>query len=89
MMNCPLHDLYYFKNYLIDILELPYHKSTLLKEFKKIVKNRKFSSKIIDDKRFSGKKYFGKMIKTSFFIDYQAAMEGTCSLRCGFFLFSS
>ena len=55
------HDLYYFKNYLIDILELPYHKSTLLKEFKKnCTKNRKSSSKIIDDKRFSGKKYFGK-----------------------------
>ena len=31
------HDLYYFKNFLVDILEIPYHKSSLLKEFKKIV----------------------------------------------------
>jgi hypothetical protein len=31
-----IHDLYYFKNFLIDVLELQYHKSSLLKEFKKI-----------------------------------------------------
>jgi hypothetical protein len=31
-----IHDLYYFKNFLIDVLELQYHKSSLLKELKKL-----------------------------------------------------
>ena len=32
--NLPItHDLYYFKNFMVDVLELPYHKSSLLKEF--------------------------------------------------------
>src|SRR5690606_23353235 len=31
-----IHDLYYFKNFVADFLELEYNKSTLLKEFKKI-----------------------------------------------------
>jgi len=32
-----MHDLYYFKNFVADVLELEYHKSTLLKEFKTII----------------------------------------------------
>ena len=31
-----IHDLYYFKNFVADFLELEYNKSTLLKEFKKL-----------------------------------------------------
>nr|WP_317127594.1 MULTISPECIES: hypothetical protein [unclassified Chryseobacterium] len=31
-----IHDLYYFKNFVADVLELEYNKSTLLKEFKQI-----------------------------------------------------
>src|SRR5690606_17063443 len=30
------NDLFYFKSFIADVLELPYHKSTLLQEFKNI-----------------------------------------------------
>ena len=55
------HDLYYFKNYLIDILRVALSQIFFIERVQKNCrKNRKSSSKIIDDKRFSGKKYFGK-----------------------------
>ena len=30
------NDLFYFKSFIADVLEIPYHKATLLKEFKKL-----------------------------------------------------
>lgn len=84
------HDLYYFKNFTADVLELEYRKSTLLKEFKKIVTLieslepkgimiRDFQARniMVDDK--------GKVS----FIDYQSAMEGPLMYDVVSFLFQA
>lgn len=76
--NLPiLHDLYYFKNFLVDVLELPYHKSTLLKEFKNIttlVEN--LSPKGIMIRDFQARNIMVDHENNVHFIDYQAAMHG-------------
>lgn len=76
--NLPiLHDLYYFKNFLVDVLELPYHKSTLLKEFKNIttlVEN--LSPKGIMIRDFQARNIMVDQDNKVHFIDYQAAMDG-------------
>lgn len=72
-----LHDLYYFKNFLVDVLELPYHKSTLLKEFKTIttlVEN--LSPKGIMIRDFQSRNIMVDHENIVHFIDYQAAMHG-------------
>lgn len=72
-----LHDLYYFKNFLVDILELPYHKSTLLKEFKAIttlIEN--LSPKGIMIRDFQARNIMVDSENKVHFIDYQAAMHG-------------
>lgn len=72
-----LHDLYYFKNFLVDVLEIPYHKSTLLKEFKSIttlVEN--LSPKGIMIRDFQSRNIMVDQENKVHFIDYQAAMHG-------------
>lgn len=71
-----LHDLNYFKFLFVDVLGLYYHKSSLLKEFKKlasVIENLGPKSLMIRD--FQARNI---MVKDGevFFIDYQAAMEG-------------
>ncbi|WP_300671655.1 phosphotransferase [Soonwooa sp.] len=71
------HDLYYFKNFLIDILEIPYHKSKLLKEFQditKIVSNLEPKALMIRD--FQARNIMVDDNDDIFFIDYQGAMFG-------------
>ncbi|RQP08932.1 MAG: aminoglycoside phosphotransferase [Chryseobacterium sp.] len=71
-----IHDLYYFKNFLADVLELPYHKSSLLIEFHQIaetVKNLKPRSLMIRDFQARNIMIDGDRIS---FIDYQSAMAG-------------
>lgn len=70
------NDLFYFKSFVADVLEIPYHKATLLKEFKKLVKT------------IEGLQPTGFMIRdfqsrnimvnndNAYFIDYQSAMRG-------------
>ncbi len=71
------HDLYYFKFFFVDQLEIPYHKSALLREFRNITQRitalkpqglmiRDFQSRniMIDDQ------------DEIHFIDYQSAMHG-------------
>lgn len=72
-----IHDLYYFKNFVADILELEYHKSSLLKEFKKIatlVENLQPKGLMIRD--FQSRNIMVDEKGSVSFIDYQSAMEG-------------
>lgn len=72
-----LHDLYYFKNFMVDILELPYHKSDLLKEFHTIVeKVENLSPKALMIRDFQARNIIVDDHNNISFIDYQAAMEG-------------
>lgn len=72
-----LHDLYYFKNFLVDVLELPYHKSTLLKEFKNITTLvEQLSPKGLMIRDFQSRNIMVDYDNNVQFIDYQAAMFG-------------
>lgn len=71
------HDLYYFKNFMIDVLELEYHKSTLLKEFKSISEIiQKLEPKTLMIRDFQSRNILVDEKDDVFFIDYQSAMEG-------------
>lgn len=71
-----VHDLYYFKNFVADVLELHYHKSSLLKEFKKIAeKITHLSPQSLMIRDFQARNIMVKE-KNVYFIDYQAAMLG-------------
>lgn len=72
-----MHDLYYFKNFLIDVLEIPYHKSVLLEEFKRITSHvvcLQPRSLMIRD--FQARNIMVNAAGDVSFIDYQSAMEG-------------
>lgn len=72
-----LHDLYYFKNFLVDVLEINYHKSKLLKEFQtitKIVSSLEPKALMIRD--FQARNIMVDDKDDIFFIDYQGAMFG-------------
>jgi aminoglycoside/choline kinase family phosphotransferase len=74
-----IHDLYYFKNFLVDVLELPYHKSSLLKEFKQIAhKIESLQPQRLMIRDFQSRNILVKENEV-FFIDYQAAMK---ALQC-------
>ena len=84
-----IHDLYYFKNFVADVLELEYHKSSLLKEFRKIaekIENLKPKSLMIRD--FQARNILVKKDQV-FFIDYQSAMYGPVMYDVGSFLFQA
>lgn len=84
-----IHDLYYFKNFVADVLELHYHKSSLLKEFKKIaekIENLEPKSLMIRD--FQARNILVKE-KQIYFIDYQAAMYGPAMYDVVSFLFQA
>lgn len=71
------HDLYYFKNFLIDILEMPYHKSKLLKEFQSIVLQiHVLSPKGLMIRDFQSRNIMVDDNNNISFIDYQGAMFG-------------
>lgn len=71
------HDLYYFKNFLVDVLEIPYHKSSLLKEFKKICSEiENLSPKTLMIRDFQSRNILANDKNGTYFIDYQSAMEG-------------
>jgi aminoglycoside/choline kinase family phosphotransferase len=81
-----IHDLYYFKNFIADVLELEYHKSTLLKEFKKIafhIENLEPQGIMIRD--FQARNIMIDEKNNTSFIDYQSAMKGPLKIlkmRC-------
>jgi len=62
--NLPItHDLYYFKNFMVDVLELPYHKSSLLKEFQTLTtKIENLSPKTIMLRDFQSRAMLGPAV---------------------------
>lgn len=85
-----VHDLYYFKNFVADVLELEYHKSTLLKEFKKIVsliENLEPKGLMIRD--FQARNIMVNERNEVSFIDYQSAMKGPLMYDVISFLFQA
>lgn len=85
-----IHDLYYFKNFVADVLELEYHKATLLKEFKKIVhliENLEPKGIMIRD--FQARNIMVNENNDVSFIDYQSAMKGPLMYDVISFLFQA
>lgn len=85
-----IHDLYYFKNFIADFLELEYHKSTLLKEFKKIaslIENLEPKGIMIRD--FQARNIMVNEKNEVSFIDYQSAMKGPLMYDVVSFLFQA
>lgn len=71
------NDLFYFKSFIADVLEIPYHKATLLKEFKNLtaeIENCGPKGLIIRD--FQARNIMVNNQDEVFFIDYQSAMKG-------------
>ena len=72
-----LHDLNYFKFLFVDVVEMHYHKSTLLNEFKALSdKIENLSPKFLMIRDFQARNIMVNDNDEVFFIDYQAAMEG-------------
>lgn len=85
-----MHDLYYFKNFLADVLEIEYHKSTLLKEFKKISEIiQKLDPKVLMIRDFQSRNILVDEKDEVFFIDYQSAMEGPAGYDVISFLYQA
>lgn len=85
-----IHDLYYFKNFVADFLELEYNKSTLLKEFKKIavlIENLEPKGIMIRD--FQARNIMVNEKNEISFIDYQSAMKGPLMYDVISFLFQA
>lgn len=85
-----MHDLYYFKNFIADVLDLEYHKSTLLKEFKeitKLIENLEPKGLMIRD--FQARNIMVNDENKISFIDYQSAMEGPLMYDVISFLFQA
>ncbi len=84
------HDLYYFKNFVADVLELEYHKSTLLKEFKNIVNLiENLNPKGIMIRDFQARNIMVNDKNEVSFIDYQSAMKGPLMYDVISFLFQA
>ncbi|WP_294284578.1 phosphotransferase [uncultured Chryseobacterium sp.] len=84
------HDLYYFKNFVADVLELEYHKSTLLKEFKSIVKLiESLQPKGLMIRDFQSRNIMVNDQDEVSFIDYQSAMKGPLMYDVISFLFQA
>ena len=85
-----MHDLYYFKNFLIDVLEIEYHKSTLLNEFKTISEIiQKLKPKTLMIRDFQSRNILVNENDEVFFIDYQSAMQGPATYDVISFLFQA
>ncbi|MDQ0784135.1 aminoglycoside phosphotransferase family protein [Chryseobacterium sp. W4I1] len=85
-----IHDLYYFKNFVADVLELEYQKSSLLKEFKQIanlIENLEPKGIMIRD--FQARNIMVNKESKVSFIDYQSAMEGPLMYDVISFLFQA
>lgn len=85
-----MHDLYYFKNFVADVLELEYHKSSLLKEFKKIIRLiENLEPKGIMIRDFQARNIMVNNENKVSFIDYQSAMKGPLMYDVISFLFQA
>lgn len=85
-----MHDLYYFKNFVADVLELEYHKSTLLKEFQKITQLiTQLEPKGLMIRDFQSRNIMVNKEDKVSFIDYQSAMYGPLMYDVISFLFQA
>jgi len=85
-----MHDLYYFKNFVADVLELEYHKSSILKEFKEIVNLiENLEPKGIMIRDFQARNIMVNDKNKVAFIDYQSAMKGPLMYDVISFLFQA
>ncbi|MCT2410060.1 aminoglycoside phosphotransferase family protein [Chryseobacterium antibioticum] len=85
-----IHDLYYFKNFVADVLELEYSKSVLLKEFKQIAQLiESLEPKGIMIRDFQARNIMVNEDRKVSFIDYQSAMEGPLIYDVISFLFQA
>lgn len=85
-----IHDLYYFKNFMVDALELPYHKSSLLKEFYTIAERvEQLQPKTLMIRDFQARNIMINSHNKVGFIDYQSAMEGAAMYDVVSFLFQA
>ncbi|MEI3788374.1 MULTISPECIES: aminoglycoside phosphotransferase family protein [unclassified Chryseobacterium] len=85
-----IHDLYYFKNFVADVLELEYRKSVLLKEFKQIAQLiEKLEPKGMMIRDFQARNIMVNEDRKVSFIDYQSAMEGPLMYDVISFLFQA
>ena len=85
-----LNDLFYFKSFIADDLEIPYHKSALLLEFKKLVsllENLEPKGMMIRD--FQARNIMVDENDQVYFIDYQSAMKGPLMYDVVSFLFQA
>ena len=84
------NDLFYFKSFIADVLEIPYHKSSLLLEFKKLVsKIENLEPKGIMMRDFQARNIMVNSQDEVFFIDYQSAMKGPLIYDVISFLFQA
>ncbi|MNU12377.1 Phosphotransferase enzyme family protein [compost metagenome] len=85
-----MHDLYYFKNFVADVLELEYHKSSLLKEFKEVINLiENLEPKGIMIRDFQARNIMVNNENKVSFIDYQSAMKGPLMYDVISFLFQA
>lgn len=84
------NDLFYFKSFIVDVLEIPYQKSNLLKEFKAItslLESLQPQGLMIRD--FQARNIMVDKNNDVFFIDYQSAMQGPLMYDVVSFLFQA
>src|SRR5690606_30926395 len=84
------NDLFYFKSFVADVLEIPYHKSSLLKEFRKLtdqLEGLEPQGLMIRD--FQSRNIMVNESDEVFFIDYQSAMQGPLMYDVVSFLFQA
>lgn len=84
------NDLFYFKSFIADVLEIPYHKSLLLLEFKKLVfRISELQPKGLMMRDFQARNIMVNDNDETFFIDYQSAMKGPLIYDVISFLFQA
>lgn len=84
------NDLFYFKSFIADVLEIPYHKYSLLQEFKKLAsKIELLEPKGMMMRDFQARNIMVNAQDEIFFIDYQSAMEGPLMYDVISFLFQA
>jgi aminoglycoside/choline kinase family phosphotransferase len=84
------NDLFYFKSFIADVLELPYHKSSLLQEFKNVIRKiEKLSPRGIMIRDFQSRNIMVNENDEIYFIDYQSSMEGPLMYDVISFLFQA
>lgn len=84
------NDLFYFKNMFIDVLELPYHKLSLLQDFENLVKSVEgLQPKTLMIRDFQARNIMVNSTDEVHFIDYQSAMKGPAMYDVISFLFQA